>query len=131
MTLTQGFKESPVSQQDITVFISTEFFTAAQTLCHVGVFFCSCIFSSCFHLQLSFSFSLPFSFCPSLQLHHSYPALAPAVTLKQLSTVTMVMHTTVLDFCCHLIIIIITVTTVNVRLRDLSQSSDPGLICIM
>lgn len=95
------------------------------------VYFSACIFSSCFHLQLSFSFCLAFSLCPSLQLHHSYPALAPAVTLKQLSTVTMVMHTTVLDFCCHLIIIIITVTTVNVRLRDLSQSSDPSLICIM
>lgn len=95
------------------------------------VYFSACIFSSCFHLQLSFSFFLAFSLCPSLQLHHSYPALAPAVTLKQLSTVTMVMHTTVLDFCCHLIIIIITVTTVNVRLRDLSQSSDPSLICIM
>lgn len=99
--LTRVFKRSPVIQQDITVFISTDFFTAAQIqiLCWVGVFFCMysfIVFSPPAQLlRLSFSFSL------SLQSHHSYPTLAPAVTLKQLSTVTMVMHTTILDFCSH------------------------------
>lgn len=104
--------------------------TAAQNTLLSGCYhyFVCILLIICLHLHLSLFLSIP-----SLQLHLSYSPTAPAVTLQRLCMVTMVTH----HHHNHTGLLLSSPSLSSLpplsllRLRDLSQSSGPTLICIM